>query len=131
MSKPTGFTSLAKELTRDPRLKQAVARARRKTPGKSVRQIDNATGVVLLLLGIASRFSKKKRARALHEAMDVIHLLVQVSIVLKENIFDRPQVRKFFSQSYRQVYLLARDLVAVVLPKTGEAARSRRRLRSA
>ena len=131
MSKPTGFESLTKELSRDPRLKQAVAKARRKTPGKSVRRIDNATGIVLLLLGIASSFSKKKKARALDEAMDVIQLLVQVSIVLKENVLDRPQVKKFFSQSFRQVYLLAREFVAVVLPKTRGAARSRRRLRSA
>jgi len=131
MSKPIRFASLAKDLSRDPRLKQAVAKARRKRPGKTVRRVDDATGVVLLLLGIASRFSKKKRAQALDEAMDVIHLLVQVSIVLKENVFDRPEVKKFFSQSYRQVYLLARELVAVVLPKSKVAARSRRRLRSA
>jgi len=131
MSKPTGFAGLAKELSRDPRLKQAVAKARRKTPEKSVRRIDDAAGIVLLLLGIASRFSKKKKARALNEAMDVIHLLVQVSIVLKENVFDRPQVKKFFNQSFRQVYSLARDLVAAVLPKTRGAAHPRRRLRSA
>lgn len=131
MSKPTKFASVAKDLSRDPLLKQAVARARRKTPGKSVRRIDNATSIVLVLLGIASRFSKKKKARALDEAMDVVHLLVQVSILLKENIFDRPEVKKFFSQSYRQVYSLARELVAVVLPKPKVAARSRRRLRSA
>ena len=131
MSKPTRFASVAKELSRDPRLKQAIAKARRKTPGKDVRRIDNATGIVLLLLGIASRFSKKKKARALDEAMDVIHLLVQISIVLKENVFDRPEVKKFFSQSFRQVYLLARELVAMVLPKTRGPARPRRRLRSA
>jgi len=128
MSKPSGFASLAKELSRDPRLKQAIVRARRKKPGKGVRQVENATGVAMLLLGIASRFSKRKKARALDEAMDVIYLLVQVSIVLKENVFDRPQVKKFFSQSFRQVYLLGRAFVALVLPKTKRAARPRRTL---
>ena len=129
MSKRTSFANVAKELSRDPRLKQAIAKARSKTRGKDVRRVDNATGVALLLLGIASRFSKRKRARAIDEAMDVIYLLVQVSIVLKENVFDRPQVKQFFSQSFRQVYSLARQLVATVLPNA-KPARAKRALRS-
>jgi len=130
MSKRTSFANVAKELSRDPRLKQAIAKARSKKRGKDVRRVDDATGVALLLLGIASRFSKRKRARAIDEAMDVIYLLVQVSIVLKENVFDRPQVKKFFSQSFRQVYSLARQFVAMVLPKAKAPARAKRALRS-
>jgi hypothetical protein len=130
MSKRTSFANVAKGLSRDPRLKQAIAKARSKKRGKDVRRVDNATGVALLLLGIASRFSKRKRARAIDEAMDVIYLLVQVSIVLKENVFDRPQVKKFFSQSFRHGYSLARQFVSMVLPKAKAPARPKRALRS-
>jgi len=131
MSKRTSFADIAKELSRDPQFKQAIAKARSKKRGKEVRRVDSATGIALLLLGIASRFSKRKKARAIEDAMDVIYLLVQVSIVLKENVFDRPQVKKFFSQSFRQVYLLARDFVALVVPKTKAAARPKRAIRPA
>jgi len=129
MSKPTRFRDIARELSRDPQLKQAITKARSQKRGKDVRRVDNAAGIALFLLGIASRFSKRKKARALEEAMDVIYLLVQVSIVLKENIFDRPQVKRFFSRSFRQVYSFARDFVALVLPKTKVPARPKRALR--
>jgi hypothetical protein len=117
MKKPAGFANLVKELSRDPQLKRAVAGARRKTRGKEVAGVENATAIILFLLGIASRFAKKKKAQALDEAMDVIYLLVQVSIVLKENVFDRPEVKKFFSRGLRQIYSSAQALVAMVLPK--------------
>jgi hypothetical protein len=118
MKKPPGFTELVKELSRDPQLKRAVASARRKTRGKGAARVENATGIVLLFLGIASRFAKKKKARALDEAMDVISLLVQVSMALKENIFDRPEVKRFFSRGFRQIYAFAQGLVTTILPKT-------------
>jgi len=37
--------------------------------------------------------------------------------LLKENIFDRPEVKKFFQQSSRRLYLLVHDAVAMVMPK--------------
>jgi len=117
MKKARGIASLVRELSRDPLLKRAVAGARRKTRGKGVARVENATGIVLLLLGVASRFAKKKKARALDEAMDLIYLLVQVSVVLKENVFDRPEVKRFFNQGFRQIYNMAHELVAMVVPK--------------
>jgi hypothetical protein len=127
--KPARFADLVKELSRDPQLKRALAGARRKPRGKGVARVESATGIVLLLLGIASRLAKKKKARALDEAMDIVYLLVQVSIVLKENIFDRPEVKEFFSRGFRRIYSSAQELVEMVLPKT-KGARPPRALRS-
>jgi len=45
-------------------------------------------------------------------------LFVQGSLVLKENIFDRPEVNEFFSQSSKDIYFFAQKYVAMVLPKT-------------
>lgn len=112
------FRILLKELSRDPQLKQIMAKARRQTRGKGGAKVENVTGMFLLMLAIASRFTKRKKARALDELIDVISLLVQVSLLLKENIFDRPEVREFFSQSYKQIYSLAQEFVAMVLPQT-------------
>jgi hypothetical protein len=99
------FKNLIKELGRDPRVKRVIAK--RQSRGKRGRKIEGVTDIVLVLLAIASRFVTKKRARAIDELMDIIFLLVQVSLLLKENIFDRPEVKEVFSQSYKEIYLLA------------------------
>ena len=119
---------LLTELGRDPRVKRVIAkrRSRKKGAGK----IERVTDVVLALLAIASRFATNKKALALDELMDSIYLLVQVSLLLKENVFDRREVRDFFSQSSREIYLLAQKYVAMVLPKT-KALRPMRKSRSA
>ena len=80
-------------------------------------EFESAAGLFLLGLSDRSRFAKKKKARALDELGDLIYLLVQVSVMLKENIFDRPEVREFFSQRSKQIYLFAQECAALVLPK--------------
>ena len=128
MKKGSQFKGLLKELGRDPRLKRVIAE--RRTRGKGEAKVENVTGIVLLILAIAGRFATKKKARALDELMDIIYLLVQVSLLLKENIFDRPEVREFFRHSSKQIYLLAQECVAMVLPKT-QGLRPMRTSRSA
>jgi hypothetical protein len=122
------FNDLLKVLGRDPRLKRVMAR--RRIRGKGGANVEHVTDIVLLLLAIASRFATKKKARALDELMDIIFLLVQVSLLLKENIFDRPEVKKFFSQSSKEIYLLAQKYVAMVSPTT-KTLRPKRKSRSA
>ena len=119
---------LLSELGRDPRVKRVIAKrqSRKKGGGK----IERVTDVLLVLLAIASRFATKKKARALDELMDSIYLLVQVSLLLKENIFDRPEVKEFFSQSSKEIYVLAQKFVAMILPKT-KTLRPMRKSRSA
>jgi hypothetical protein len=118
MKNDSQFRNLLKGLGRDPRLKRVIAKAKRQTRGKDGAKVESVTDIALLLLAIASRFTTKKKARALDELMDMIYLLVQVSLLLKENIFDRPEVREFFSHSSKQIYLLALECVSMVLPKT-------------
>jgi hypothetical protein len=117
MKKGSQFKGLLKDLSRDPRLKVVIAKAKRKPRGKATAEVESAAGLFLLALSIASRFAKKKHARALDELGDLIYLLVQVSEMLKENIFDRPEVREFFSQRCKQIYLFAQECAALVLPK--------------
>ena len=116
MKKGSQFKGLLKELGRDPRLKRVIAE--RRTRGKGEAKVENVTGIVLLILAIAGRFATKKKARALDELMDIIYLLVQVSLVLKENVFDRPEVKAFLSHRSKEVYSLAQECIAMVLPKT-------------
>lgn len=123
MNKTRQIGKLVKELSRDPRMKKAVAKAARQARGPGVSKVEDVAGMAVLMMKIASSFAKKKKARAIGEAMDMVYLLTQVSIVLKENIFDRPEVREFFRESFRQVYAAAEEFVSMVLPKkeTGKA----------
>jgi hypothetical protein len=116
MKKGGQFKGLLKELGRDPRLKRIISK--RRTRGKGEARVENMSGIVLLILAIAARFATKKKARALDELMDIIYLLVQVSLVLKENVFDRPEVKAFLSHRSKEVYSLAQECIAMVLPKT-------------
>jgi len=121
MKNATRFGKLVKDLSRDPRMKKAVAKATRQSRDPGIKKVEDVTGIAVLLMKIASSFAKKKKSRAIDEAMDMIYLLVQVSIVLKENIFDRPEVKKFFNESFRQIYGAAEEFVAMVLPKKAKA----------
>jgi len=109
---------LLKELSRDPHLKQVIAKARHQPRGKVEARVESVTGMFVLLSRIASRFAKKKRARAIDDLADTVHLLFQVSLLLKENIFDRPEVKNFFRESSKQVYVFVQECVATILPAT-------------
>ena len=124
MKKDSQFKDLLKELARDPRVKRVIAK--RRSRGKRGGKIQPEAGIVLALLGIASRFMTKKRARAFDELVDAIYLLVQVSLLLKENVFDRPEVQRFFRQKSKQIYSLAQEYVAVILPSTRGIRRMRK-----
>jgi hypothetical protein len=118
------FKDLLKELSRDSRLKRVIAkhRSRAKSGGK----IQQAANLALGLLKIASRFMTKKRARTLEELVDAVYLLVQVSLLLKENVFDRPEVKRLFKQRSKQIYSLAQEYVVMVLPRTKGLRRARK-----
>jgi hypothetical protein len=124
LKKDSQFKDLLKELARDPRVKRVIAKLRSR--GKRGGKIQPEAGIVLALLGIASRFMTKKRARAFDELVDAIYLLVQVSLLLKENVFDRPEVQRFFRQKSKQIYSLAQEYVAVILPSTRGIRRMRK-----
>ena len=121
---------LLQQLSRDPRVKRVISKAKRRTREKGRAKVETVTDTFLLLMAIASRFAKKKKARALDDLMEIIYLLVQVSLLLKENIFDRPEVKGFFRHSSKQIYVLAQECVAMVLPKT-KGVRPMRTSRSA
>ena len=56
---------------------------------------------------------KKKKARALKEQTEIMHFLVQISLLLKENVLARPEVKEFFSRSARQIHQATRATFGV------------------
>jgi hypothetical protein len=115
------FKDLLKELSRDPRVKRALARDQLR--GKSGRRIERASEITLLISAIASRFVPKKKARAIEEFADIVNLLIRVSLLLKENVLDRPGVREFLDQRSKEAYLLVERCVAMLLPDKKKPSR--------
>jgi len=116
MQNAAKLRKLLRHLSREPRVKQAIAKAKRQSRGKVRTPIENLADMYLLGLAIAARFSRKKKARALNEQMDIAHFLLQVSLVLKENIFERPEVKEFFSRTGESAYLTAQKWLGAVSP---------------
>jgi len=117
------YRKLLKELSQDPQLKQVIAKVARRPRGKGGAKVETATSVFVLLSTIASRFSKKKRARTIEDMADLVQFLVQLSLLIKENIFDRPEVKKFFRQRSKEMYVIVRDWLSMILPRTTRADR--------
>lgn len=122
MKNATKLRKLLTELSRDPRLKRAIAKGRRRSRHEPASQIETLAEMSLLLPRIASLFLKRKKARELDKQMDVVHFLVQLSLLLKENILDRPEVRDFFNRSAKQIHMMSRESLGAIMPKRGPIA---------
>ena len=112
------FKHLVKDLSRDPRLKRVIVKVKRQSHKKDGTKVESVADFFLLSLAIVSRFTSRKTARALDELMDNVYLLVRVSMLLKENVFDRPEVRDFLSQRSKRIFSVARHYVDLILSKT-------------
>ena len=122
MKNSSPFKKLVKELGRDPRLKRVIVKVRRRSHEKEEGKVESLADFFLLSLAIVSKFASKKTARALDELMDNVYLLVRVSLLLKENIFDRPEVKDFLGQRSRRIFSVARHYVDRILSKTHDHA---------
>ena len=118
MKKSRQFDQLMKKLSRDPRLKRVIAKSRHWSDQKKSAKVEGLSDFLLLSLAIVSRFVSKKKARAIDEFMDVVYLLVQVSLLLKENVFDRPEVKAFLSRQSKRILSVAQEYVDLILSKT-------------
>ena len=118
---------LLKELSRDPHLKRVIAKARRRSHGKRASPLEDLANMYFLLSSVASGFSKKKKARALDEQRDIVQFLVQVGLLLKESILDRPEVQEFFSRSAKQIRVMMRERLAMSTAKRERPAARRSR----
>lgn len=94
--KSARFRVLLKELARDPQVRKALDKISEKSKmGQHVKALKD-------FLPFVTKFSKigGRRAAALSEHLTLIILLFELSILLKTNIFDRPEVQKFFRENW-------------------------------
>src|ERR1039458_3720180 len=119
MKKGRQFKNFKENLDQDLYLKRAISKARRqthrKTANKAADKAGNLADFFFVSLAIASRFVSKKTARTLEEILVLVYLLVQAIILLKENVFDRPDVQEFLSRQSKHILATARTYVDQVL----------------
>ena len=116
MKRPKQFKDILQKLAREPQVKEALTKARRQMRRKG--KAENLTGALLLALAVATRFVSRKKRRAVDDLMDSIFLLLEISLLLKENIFDRPEVKKFFRLRSKKVSVFVEKNMAAILART-------------
>lgn len=100
------FKDLLTELSQDPKFKAALTKVSEKSKiGQHVKSLKE----FLPLIGKLSKFGGK-RTLAATEAITLIVVLFEVSILIKQNVFDKPEVRKFFHENWG---LLQKKIAAI------------------
>jgi hypothetical protein len=94
-----------------------MVKASRRSRGKTSGRLESFAEATKIIPVIASGFLKKKKARALEEQLEIAHFLLRLSFLVKENVFDRPEVKEFFSKSALQVSVVAQKALSLVVPK--------------
>ena len=103
---------LLTELSQDPQLRAAVQNAKLKYQERGKYQVDDIRQLVSVILRVGSKFFGRQRSRVLAEAIDAMTLIVDISLIVKANVFDRPEVKKFFGEFWSGLKVNSGSLVA-------------------
>lgn len=125
MNVKTEFKSLLKKLSEDPKLREAIRKISVNSD-KNFAALSQGLATTLLLAG---RFIGKARMKRITTFIDVAVFLISLSLLIKQNVFDRPEVREFIARVWKDVSKTVQQLSAVArdyVEKRLAAAKSRR-----
>ncbi|MGE3681155.1 MAG: hypothetical protein AB7G93_05455 [Bdellovibrionales bacterium] len=105
MSVKRNFSALLLKLSQDQKLRAAIESLRRRTthPAGGPHRFESLPEAALQIALLAGRFIGRKRARTVADVVDVITFLVSLSLLVKQNVFDRPEVRAFLKKTWGDV----------------------------
>lgn len=90
------FKKLISDLSQDPQVKVAIEKLNSKSQiGQHVKSLKDFLPFITKL----AAFGGKKTAMV-GQHLTLIIFLFELSVLLKTNIFDRPEVRKFFTENW-------------------------------
>ena len=95
----TEFKTLIKKLSQDPNLREAIDTMGR-MKNKDFAVLPQAIGTALLFAG---RFAGKGRMRSVTNFVDAALFLISLSLLIKQNVFDRPEVQEFFRKLWNDI----------------------------
>ncbi len=109
MSIKAEFKNLLKKLSEDPKLREAILKIG-KNGDKNFVVLTQGIATTLLLAG---RFVGKSQMRRVTVIIDAALFLISLSLMIKQNIFDRPEVRAFFKKVWKDAGKTASHLSKV------------------
>lgn len=122
MSFKAEFKSLLKKLSQDPKLREAI-HALCKNGDKNFAAISQGVATTLL---VAGRFVGKGRMKTFIGFVDAAIFLISLSLLVKQNIFDRPEVREFLAKSWRDINKTVATLTQIARDYVDKRLASRR-----
>lgn len=97
MSFKTDFKNLIKQLSTDPKVREAIQSLGRMSDKRGFSSVPQGLGATLLLAG---KFAGKGRLRTIIHFVDAAVFLISLSLIIKQNVFDRPEVQEFLRRVY-------------------------------
>jgi hypothetical protein len=108
MSSKTEFKSLLKKLSEDPKLREAIQSITEND--KNFAALSKGLATTLLFAG---RFVGKGRMRTFIGFIDAAVFLIYLSLMIKQNVFDKPEVREFIKKVWKDIGKTANQLATV------------------
>lgn len=119
---------LLADLSKDKNIKLALDKVKSEYRNESQEQINSFKDLLVVIFRISTKFIGKKKARVLEETLDAVGILIQISLLIKTNVFDRPEVRLFFQNlwsgikvNWSAIYSTASNYVDQQLNKRKQA----------
>jgi hypothetical protein len=95
--KTARFKELIKDLSQDPKFKAALEKVAEKS--KAGLHVKSLKEFLPLIGKLSTKFGGKK-TMAVTETITLFIVLFEVSVLIKQNVFDKPEVKQFFSENW-------------------------------
>lgn len=95
------IVQLLADLSKDKNIKLALDKVKSEYRNESQEKINSFKDLLIVIFKISSKFIGKKKARVIEETLDAVGILIQISFIVKTNVFDRPEVREYFQNLWK------------------------------
>ncbi len=102
-TKSKRIIKLLSDLSQDPKIKSAIEQLKNKYKPEVDNKMDSIMALAFLALKVGAKFVNRRRARIIEDTLEALGILVQVSFLIKSNIFDKPEVQLFFKDLWKGV----------------------------
>jgi hypothetical protein len=94
------FKALLSELSKDESVRKAISDLKSSANAENIYYAQSVWDLLKQILKLSAKFLNKQKLKRLTEIIDIVMFLVSLSLILKQNIFDRPEVKQFFKEKW-------------------------------
>ncbi len=102
-TKSKKILKLLSDLSQDPKIKSAIDQLKNKYKPDVDNKMDSFKDMAFLALKVGAKFVNRRKARIIEDTLEALGILVQISFLIKANIFDKPEVQLFFKDLWKGV----------------------------